>query len=99
MSEKYPHPCCRCGFCCLTEQCPASIFKYGLLNACPALSFQEAEINMVEAVCNLPELVSFGDGCCMKARCFKKGVVYDFAGLPAFVKILMAQKLKEEKEE
>lgn len=97
MSKEYPNLCCRCGFCCLSKQCPASVFEFGEIidGICPALTFQEADINIIEAKCNLPKLVSFGDGCCMKTRCFENGIVYDFASLPPFVKILMAQALRK----
>jgi len=95
MSEEFPYPCCRCGFCCLSEQCPTSLSVYGKSEICPALSFEEADVNIIQAVCNLPELIPFGDGCCMAARCFKDGVCYDFASLPTFVKILMAQSIRK----
>ena len=96
MNKEFPNPCCRCGMCCLGTQCFASVFLFGKLETvCPALSFKEADVNIIEAVCNLPECVRFGDGCCLKARCFKDGVVYDFASLPTFVKILMAQSIRK----
>lgn len=38
----YPNPCCRCGFCCLSETCPAGqdAFGVGKHDPCPALSFE-----------------------------------------------------------
>ena len=87
---KYPNKCCRCGFCCLHEQCPISLQIHGRAEICPALLF-DGDV----AVCLLAGLVPIGDGCCIKARAFKDGVQYDFASLPAEVKIREAQKLKE----
>lgn len=88
-SKKYPHSCCRCGFCCLTEQCPISIKMFGKKNLCPSLSFTGTE-----AACGLPELVPFGDGCCMLARCYSRGQCYLFASLKKEIKISIAQSLK-----
>jgi len=82
---KYPNPCCRCGFCCLSETCPTGqeihkIEKYG--RTCPALYF-----NGTQAGCTLAGVyVSVGDGCCIKARAFKDGKQYDFASLPPELK-------------
>ena len=93
MKEKFPFPCCRCGFCCLSEQCPISKYLYGKQNCCPALFFEEEK-----AYCKHPDIVPFGDGCCMAARCFKDGVCYDFAALSEEKKVVLAQNLKTEKE-
>jgi len=81
---KYPHPCCRCGFCCLSETCPVGRVVYGIskLDKCPALSFED---NI--ATCLLSMSVPTGDGCCIKARAFKDGQEYDFASLPVAFKL------------
>lgn len=93
-NKQYPYPCCRCGFCCLSEQCPVSIIKFGNKDFCPVLTF-----NNTEAICGLPELITFGEGCCMKARCYARGQCYFFASLKKEVKISIAQFLKNKKEE
>lgn len=95
MSEKYPNPCCRCGFCCLIEQCPASIILHNEVDGiCPSLFFDGNE-----ATCRIAgEFVPVGDGCCISARCYKSGIKFDFSSLPNEIKIDVAQKLKEKKE-
>ena len=89
---KYPNPCCRCGFCCLSETCPVGIWAYGIAKheKCPGLSFDGNGI----ADCALvpQKLVPIGDGCCIKARAFKDGKQYDFASLsPAMKKMAVRQ--------
>ncbi len=90
---EYPYECCRCGFCCLSETCPIGREFFGVcVGRCPALSF-----NGDEATCAIaPEYVPVGDGCCISARCFKDGQVYDFASLSSEMKKRLAQNLKEE---
>ena len=83
---KFPHPCARCGFCCLASVCIAGQHVYGLFEKgtrCPGLSFHNGI-----ATCKLValNLVPIGDGCCIKARAFKNNVEYDFAALPAETK-------------
>jgi len=43
--ETYPNPCCRCGFCCLTETCPVgmSYFEISKADPCLALFFDGDE--------------------------------------------------------
>lgn len=85
----FPYVCCRCGFCCITTTCAVGRGIYGVIDAqCPALVFDG-----VEASCLLVAegLVPVGDGCCINARCYKDGKVYDFAGLPKEVKVGVAQ--------
>jgi len=78
---EYPNKCCRCGFCCLTEQCPVSISLYGdNFDVCPALVFN-GDVAACLIVKEIPGLVPVGDGCCIKARAYKDGVEYDFASL------------------
>ena len=91
---KYPNPCCRCGFCCLSETCPVGMEVYGILkiDKCPALSFED---NI--ATCLLSMLVPTGDGCCIRARAFKDGQQYDFATLPVAFKLGAAKHLRKEK--
>ena len=98
----YPNPCCRCGFCCLSETCPEGqrVYRVGKHGPCPGLSF-EGDM----AVCKLIEhgggksapdglevfIFGLGAGCCIKARCIKDGVTYDFATLPPHFKRSIAQ--------
>lgn len=89
---KFPNKCCRCGFCCLHEQCPISIELHGKKDICPVLSF-----NGETAVCGLAMIVPIGDGCCIKARAYKDNIEYDFASLPSIMKIGVAQDLKKSK--
>ena len=84
MSEKYPYKCCRCGYCCLAEACPAAIFYFGIKKhaRCPALT-----ITGNITTCTISHMITgIGEGCCMKARAIKDGVTYDFAALPASFK-------------
>lgn len=88
----FPNPCCRCGFCCISETCPAGqgIFGVGKSDPCPGFSFQDGL-----AVCQValisPEQIGVGAGCCIKARAIAKGVTYDFAMLPPHIKRALAQ--------
>jgi hypothetical protein len=85
MSDRFPHKCARCGYCCLVTVCPISRRLYGVPKGtlCPALSFDHEG----KASCALaPNVVPVGDGCCIKARAYKGGKVYDFAGLPTGIK-------------
>lgn len=79
---QFPNPCCRCGFCCLSTQCPISITIYGEKAICPALSFYEG-VSVCE---HAKSIVPIGDGCCINGRAYKDGVEYDFASLPAELK-------------
>ena len=85
--------CCRCGFCCLSVTCELAQVKYGISEhaPCPELSFDASG----RATCGLvwscgPAAVGVGCGCCIKARCYKDGRVYNFADLPADVKFHVA---------
>lgn len=92
MPTSFPNPCCRCGFCCLSETCPVGqvVLGIGKKDPCPALSFQDGL-----AVCSLalkdPEAIGVGAGCCIKARAMRRGVAYDFAMLPPHIKRALAQ--------
>ena len=89
---KYQNPCCRCGFCCLSETCPVGMKVYGIgkFDRCPALSFEGDQ-----AVCALVMMIPTGDGCCIKARAYKDGIKYDFASLPVALKQAAAKALRE----
>ena len=95
----YPNKCVRCGFCCLSEACPVAMQYFGIQKQtkCPALTWNgvEAVCGIINAFSNL--IMGVGAGCCIKARCYKSGVEYDFASLPGELKIILAQGLKEEK--
>ena len=90
----YPNPCCRCGFCCLSETCPIGMDVYGIEKniRCPALRFER---NKATCLLVAPSLVPVGDGCCIAARAFKDGVQYDFASLPKELKFNAVQSKKE----
>lgn len=85
--ETYPHPCTRCGFCCLVEACPMAREIYGITkkDRCPALSFENGQ-----STCALvakikpgidPKTIGFGVGCCISARVICGGVEVQFASL------------------
>ena len=105
---EYSNPCARCGFCCVSEVCPIGqdFMGIGKQGPCPVLRFDGAL-----AVCKLSELAlsvgcpqaqvfaafGFGSGCCISARAFKDGAVYDFAGLPAEVKRRVVRQVRDQK--
>ena len=99
----YPNPCCRCGFCCLSEVCPAGITMYAIdkHSKCLALIFDgnEACCRIVRDRTTLGyssvALFGIGAGCCIKARAYKDGVQYDFASLPPELKRIAAQQLRK----
>ena len=92
---KYPNPCCRCGFCCLSETCPAGMEVYGIgkHDKCPALRFEK---NKATCLLATAKMVPVGDGCCILARAFKDGQVYDFANLPKELKVNVVQSMRKE---
>lgn len=85
----FKNKCCRCGFCCLSENCKVAqeVFKiprFGVL--CPALVVGE-QVTGCGAVAVFGAVVmGIGAGCCIKARAVHAGVSYDFAALPDEVK-------------
>jgi hypothetical protein len=83
---KFPHKCCRCGFCCLNVTCPIGAMRHGKDGLCPSLSFDGDK-----AICALIDVVPIGNGCCIAARAYKGGKCYDFASLPPQLKISVAQ--------
>ena len=98
---KYEHECCRCGFCCLSETCPAGAGIYGISKStmCPALTFKDdiatCKLITLTPPMNLEDMkrdMGVGTGCCIKARAFKDGVGYDFAALPKKMKVWCARK-------
>jgi hypothetical protein len=86
----YPHKCCQCGFCCLAEQCPISITTHGVKSTCPSLSF-DGKLSS----CGMAGIVPIGDGCCIKARCYKDGQEYDFASLPPNMKRIVVTQYRK----
>lgn len=92
-TRTYPNPCCRCGFCCLSETCPIGqkIYEIGKHEGlCPALYFDKDQ-----AGCTLAGVyVPIEDGCCIKARAFRDGKEYDFASLPVELKKRAARDLR-----
>jgi len=83
--KKYPNDCCRCGYCCLVENCKAAMVSFGVPKygvRCPALRF-----NGPEATCTIYQMILVdGRGCCIKARAYRAGVEYDFSSLPVELK-------------
>jgi len=86
MRLKFPHKCCRCGYCCLHCTCIIGRAYYHIrkFDPCPGLNF-----NGEKAECSLAKknLIPVGDGCCIKAKAYREGIEYDFAGLPPKFKI------------
>lgn len=78
---KFPHKCCRCGYCCLAVTCLVGQAEYHVRSqqACPGVRFNGARAKCPQVKHNL---ISVGDGCCIKARAYKDGIEYDFASLP-----------------
>ena len=70
---------------------------YGITRTspCPELSFDStgrASCGLVERVGR--KALGIGVGCCIKARCYRNGVVYHFAELPEDVKLRVAASLR-----
>jgi|GEM_PF-1922459 len=107
-TKAYPNPCCRCGFCCLTEICPMALVINKIpetqkKQSCPDLVFDgdQASCGLASNVLkeNIPpqevwEAFGFGKGCCIKARAFRDGKEYDFASLPVELKKRAARDLR-----
>ena len=105
---KFESECLRCGFCCLSYTCPVGmeVYRVEKLNLCPGLMFDgdwaicRAALDMISAGApekRVYEVMGFGHGCCISARAYKNGVKYDFAELPAKLKISIAQTTKSQK--
>lgn len=93
MSERFPDPCCRCGFCCLSEVCIVGreVYNVQKYDRCPGLSFD----NYKTASCKLANgLVPVGDGCCMKARLYRHGIEHKFSKLTEHQKQTIADSLR-----
>ncbi len=89
---RYPHKCVRCGYCCTFEPCPVIKKVMPGVKKCPVFELGDNG----QSVCRLANfLVPIGDGCCIKARCFRGDTVYDFAALPGEVKRALAINLYE----
>ena len=96
MTNEYPNPCCRCGFCCISTICPVAK-SLGAEYPCPYLSFEGNISTCGLAVPGAEKFMGIGKGCCIKARAFKDGIEYDFASLPAEVKQKLVQSLRKER--
>lgn len=85
----YPNTCCRCGFCCINEPCPISK-EMGMGSTgkiCQALDYDGTKATCKLATTRATKaILGIGQGCCMKARCYKNGIEYDFASLLPFMK-------------
>lgn len=88
--DEFPNPCTRCGMCCLVETCPIGCHHFSIEKdaPCPALSFEDDV-----ASCSLP-VVPTGDGCCIDGKAYCNGVEFDFAALPAEMKVKAVRQLK-----
>ena len=99
MSIKYPNPCVRCGFCCITTICPAAKELGYNDSPCPLLSFDNEDNAVCRIVAEYPEtleVMGIGKGCCIKARAYKDGIEYDFASLPPEIKKTVAKSIRKE---
>jgi len=87
----FPNPCCRCGFCCLSETCPIGqrVFMVEKRDPCPALVFDNDTATCLLALVDFE--IGIGQGCCIKAQAYAKGVEYDFASLEPRFKIGLAK--------
>jgi len=94
---RYPYKCTRCGYCCLSTPCPIIKFLIPDVEQCPFFDLDREGV----AYCHLVYLgvVPKGDGCCIKARCFRGNDVYDFAALPPEIKRDLALNLKRRNNE
>ena len=65
------------------ETCIVAWELYGIPKKapCPFLGY---DADKMETTCKIIHtgMIGIGKGCCIKARCFKDGVQYDFASLP-----------------
>ena len=87
----FTNECVRCGMCCVVEQCVISLGIYGKQERCPVLRF-DGDV----ASCGIAGIVPIGDGCCMSARCYRDGVMYEFCSLPREIKIAVTNKVRHE---
>lgn len=97
MSATYPNPCTHCGFCCIAQQCPASIAVHGKLArgvVCPSLSFTGNKSSCALVAKFGPEIMGSGVGCCISAQVVIQGKAHDFASLPEDVKIAAVRQIK-----
>jgi hypothetical protein len=69
----------------------------GKYDRCPELSF-EGDKATCRVATVLPHLIGAGEGCCIRARCIKDGIIYDFASIPGPMKRELAQALKKKQE-
>ena len=90
---KYPNPCCRCGFCCLSCTCPTGQEVYGVRKdaPCPGLSFEDGQATCEIAEAGNYEIIGVGQGCCIKATAWRGAFGFDFAMLPPHIKRALAQ--------
>ena len=98
MSAEFPHPCSHCGFCCLAQQCPASIAVHGMLprgEACPSLSFTGDKSSCALVAKLGPEIMGSGKGCCTSATVLIQGHPFDFASLPEALKTLCVRQIRQ----
>lgn len=97
MSAQYPHPCNRCGFCCLAQPCPAELAVHGPRKPggrCPELSFN-GDVATCGMIAKLGELkMGIGVGCCIKATATVRGHLLDFAAMPDELKILVTRQAR-----
>ena len=109
--RRYPHPCARCGFCCVAmpHTCGLAAAYYGLdairkSPVCPALDIGPGDGKATCALVSLalsrggdPQTMGIGAGCCIKATAYRDGLGEDFSGLPPPAKRFLALKLYQQK--
>jgi hypothetical protein len=104
-TKKYPHPCSRCGLCCIAQQCPVADRIHGPRPPgaiCPSLIWKGTEaqcsaIALIDAL--LPgkgeKVIGVGLGCCMLGRVrTSNGVELPFDSLLPEVKTALAQRAR-----
>lgn len=98
--KKYPHPCVRCGMCCLAQSCPMGILAGAspVKERCKFLSFKwdTAVCSLLEKEPHREEEFGIGTGCCIKASAVNQttGFTVDFASLPGVFKIEIVRRLE-----
>lgn len=88
-NKRFTTKCCHCGMCCLVENCPIAIEKFGIPKydfKCPALNILNGQY-----ICSIAlsgkqeemEALGIGHGCCISAKVYIHGNAnpVDFASM------------------
>lgn len=96
---KYPHPCIRCGLCCMMTPCKVAILEWGGVEntVCQYLQVRFALPEGIMTTCGLAadeglEKMGIGPGCCMAGRLLNvtTGIEVEWASRPPAVKRIIA---------